>query len=313
MPVTRNRVPSASAAVRRFFGRPVSILRRLAVERRGTVTILFGLAAIPIIVAAGIALDTARAYTLKMRLGAALDAAALAVGSQATTATAAQLTTALNNYFYDNYCKTVPSGTSVSSCQKTVANEYNISVQATSTITSATVNYTAQATVPTTFMRLVGINQLTVTVKAQTTKFPGMEIAVVLDNTGSMLCGANEGISTVCGADVVTSDTNCTNSNNYSRICTLRNAALQFIQTLQNAITAPQSIYMSIVPYVTTVNIGPDFCTSSTSCSNIATDNQSNAFTDLRGYIMPVVQISGNTTSGSTTISNVSMVTPSGT
>jgi Flp pilus assembly protein TadG len=298
------------------FTAATATVRRLAVRRDGAVAMLFGLAAIPVVIAAGMALDTTRAYLVKTRLAAALDAAALAVGSQATNQTSTQLTTALKNFFFDNYCKAVPSGTTVTQCTSTVATDYGISVQATSSITSATVTYTASATVPTTFMRLVGVNSLPVTVKAQTTKFPGMEVAVVLDNTGSMLCGENEGTASVCGAGEVTSDTDCTNTSDASRICTLRRASLDFIATLQGAITAPESIYMSIVPFVTTVNIGnnsvygpsnTNFCGSSGgSCSNVTTDATSANFTDMRGNIMPVTPITGTTTSGSTTISSIS-------
>jgi len=165
------------------------ILYRLFCDRSGNVALLFGLAAIPVIVGAGIAMDTARAYMVKTRLGAALDAAALAVGSQ-TNQPEATLTAELKSYFYNNYCKSVAAGVTVISCSSTVANESNINVEATTDITGATVDYRATARVPTTFMQLVGISQLTVSVATQTTKFPGMEIAVVLDNTGSMLCGA---------------------------------------------------------------------------------------------------------------------------
>jgi Flp pilus assembly protein TadG len=289
-----------------------STLRLLARKREGNVALLFGLAAIPVVIGAGIAIDTARAYMVKTRLGSALDAAALAVGSY-TNQPSATLTTSLKNYFFNNYCRKVPSGAAVTSCSGTVASEGSISVWPISDITAATVTYQATATVPTTFMRLVGVDNLTVSVTAQTTKFPGMEIAVVLDNTGSMLCGANEGGNSVCGADVRTADTDCTDPSNNSRICTLRNATLQFVETLQKAITGPQSLYMAIVPFVTTVNIGPSFCSSSTNCGNhITTDATSGAFTDLRGYIIPVVAITGNTTRNGSTISTVAMNLPGG-
>lgn len=295
-----------------------TLLGRLAVRREGTALILFALAAIPVMVGAGVALDTTRAYIIKTRLRAALDAASLAVGSEASSATAAQLRTDLNNFFFDNYCKQVPSGSSVTSCQSTAAAETNVSVSASDSITGATVDYTATATVPTTIMRLVGINGITVQVHAQTTKFPGMEIAVVLDNTGSMLCGANDGAPSysdnTCAGGVVTTDTNCTNTNNQSRICTLRNAALDFVSTLRNASPAPQSIYMSIVPYVTTVNVGYNqyastnsLCTSSNSCSSIATDSTSGDFIDERGNILPTIPVQGTTTSGSSSVTSVSV------
>ena len=54
-------------------------LRRLVRRREGSVAVIFALCAIPIFIAAGMAIDVGRAYLVKVRLGAALDAAALAV------------------------------------------------------------------------------------------------------------------------------------------------------------------------------------------------------------------------------------------
>ena len=212
--------------------------------------------------------------------------------------TAAQLATTLQNYFTANYPSTA-LGMNV-----TVA-----PVPADADLTAAIVNYQAQATVPMTLMKLAGFNTLTVSVTAQTKKTIGLEVAVVLDNTGSMLCGANDGEATLaCAPGVVASDTTCTNSSNDSRICTLINAATQFVNTLTSAITATQQLYVSIVPYVTTVNVGNAFCSGATSCSHITTNSCSGDFTDQRGNILPVIPITGNTTSGSKTISSVSML-----
>ena len=275
----------------------IASLRRFIERREGSVAVIFALCAIPIFIAAGMAVDIGRAYAVKVRLGAALDAAALAVGSEGSQ-TAAQLTTDLNNYFKANYPTTM-FGTNVSATP----------VPANADLTAATVNYQAQATVPMTLMRLVGIDNITITVTAQTKKTTGLEIAVVLDNTGSMLCGASDGAPSYsnppCGTGVVASDTTCTNASNGSCICTLINAATEFINTLTSAINASQQLYISIVPYVTTVNVGSTFCTSSTSCSNIA--STSGNFTDLRGNMLLVTPIIGTTTSGSTTISSVSV------
>jgi Flp pilus assembly protein TadG len=274
----------------------VAGLRRLIKRCEGNVAMMFGLCAIPAIIAAGMAIDVGQAYMVKVRLGAALDAAALAVGSE-TNQTGTQLSTALQNYFTANYPSTA-LGTNVTVTP----------VPADADLTASTVNFQAQATVPMTFMQLVGINSINVTVTAQTQKTTGLEVAVVLDNTGSMLCGPNDGApnysDSTCGTGVVATDTTCTNSGNGSRICTLRNAATQFVNTLTSAITSAQELYISIVPYVTTVNVGSSFCTGSTSCSHI-TGTGSN-FTDLRGNIMPVTPITGNTTSGNSTISSIS-------
>jgi Flp pilus assembly protein TadG len=276
----------------------ITTVCKLAERREGNVAMMFGLCAIPVVVAAGMAIDVGRAYMVKIRLGAALDAAALAVGSE-TNRTQTQLTTDLQSYFTANYPSTA-LGTSVTVTP----------VPANADLTASTVNFQAQATVPMTLMQLVGVNSINVTVTAQTKKTTGLEVAVVLDNTGSMLCGANDGSDSACAVGVVGSDTTCTNSGNNSRICTLINAATQFVNTLTSAITASQQLYISIVPYVTTVNVGDSFCTSATSCSHITAT--SGSFTDLRGNIMPATPIIGTTTSGSSTISSVSMLTPSG-
>jgi Flp pilus assembly protein TadG len=270
----------------------ITALRQLAERREGAIAIIFALCAIPAVIAAGMAIDVGRAYMVKIRLGAALDAAALAVGSE-TNLTSTQLTTALNNYFTANFPSTA-LGTNVSVTP----------VPANADMTASTVNFQAQATVPMTFMQLVGVSSITVSVSAQTKKTVGLEVAVVLDNTGSMLCGANDGSDSACSPDVVASDTSCTNSSNNSRICTLINAATSFVNTLTSAISSSQQLYMSIVPYVTNVNVGDSFCTSATSCSNVTATGSN--FTDLRGNIMPVTPITGNTTSGSSTISTIS-------
>jgi Flp pilus assembly protein TadG len=280
----------------------ITALRQLAERRDGAIAIIFGLCAIPAVIAAGMAIDVGRAYMVKIRLGAALDAAALAVGSE-TNQTPSQLTTTLQNYFTANYPATA-LGTNVTVTP----------VPANADLTASTVTFQAQATVPMTFMQLVGVNSIDVTVSAQTKKTAGLEVAAVLDNTGSMLCGPNDGAPNysdgTCGGSVVASDTSCTDSSNQSRICTLINASTTFVNTLTSAITSSQQLYLSIVPYVTTVNVGDSFCSGATSCSNITAS--SGNFTDLRGNMMPVTPITGNTTSGSSTISSVSMLTPSG-
>jgi len=305
---------SVIRALRVPFAIVTATLRDLAKHRGGAVAMIFGLAAIPIIIAAGMAIDTARAYVVKTRLGAALDAAAIAIGSK-TNETSTQLTTDLKNYFYNNYCKAVPTGTAITSCSDTVVGETNVTVTPTTSISAAVVTYQATATIPMVFMQLVGINNITVGATTQTTKFPGMEIAVVLDNTGSMLCNdaATGPTYSNCNSPAVTSNTSCsTLGTTPSRICTLIQAANQFVTTLVNAQTGPQQLYMSIVPYVTNVNVGSAFgCSNgSTTCSHIASSG--GAFTDQRGYMLPVILITGDTSTAGTTISNVSMATTGG-
>ena len=251
MPLTDSQIMKNAGSIRNAVAAFIATSRHLVERRNGTVAIIFGLCAVPAVVAAGMAIDVGRAYMVKIRLGAALDAAALAVGSE-TNQTQSQLTTDLQNYFTANYPSTA------------LGNNVSVTtVPANADLTASTVTFQATATVPMTFMQLIGINGINVTATAQTKKTSGLEVAVVLDNTGSMLCGPNDGApyysDSACAGGVVASDTTCTNTNNQSRICTLINAATQFVNTLTSAITASQQLYISVVPYVTTVNVGSTF------------------------------------------------------
>ena len=58
-----------------------------------------------------------------------------------------------------------------------------------------------------TFMQLVGINNITVSATAQIKRTAGLEVVLVLDNTGSMLCGPQDGApnynASLCAQNVV--------------------------------------------------------------------------------------------------------------
>ena len=89
--------------------------------------------------AAGMAVDVTRAYMVKERLSAALDAASLAVGSEGNL-TPALLQTELTKYFVANYPSTA-LGSNVTVTPLNTTSDPNGSLAAT------IVNYQAQATV----------------------------------------------------------------------------------------------------------------------------------------------------------------------
>ena len=189
-------------------------------RRRGSVLVWFAVTMVPLLLATGIAIDIARAYAAKIRLGAALDQAGLAVAS--TSNQSIDLTTRLNKYFYGNFSST-GIGTPTSVTMAADANDANV------------INLTATATVPTIFMRLAGFSTITVTTTAQVTKEPtGLEVALVLDNTGSMLDSFN-GVTNMAA---MTAD------------------AAQLVNILFGANTSNTKLKMSLVPFVTAVNPG---------------------------------------------------------
>jgi len=93
------------------------------------------------------------------------------------------------------------------------------------------VTVSATATVPTVFMGLFGINNLTVNSMAEVTRdSKGLEVALVLDNTGSM---ASDG-----------------------KMDALKTASHNLLTQLQQAAVHPEDVYVSIVPFSKDVNFG---------------------------------------------------------
>jgi Flp pilus assembly protein TadG len=191
-------------------------VKKILHSRGGIIAVVFALAAIPIIMSIGGALDYGRAHVLKARLAEALDKAALAVG--ATTSTnPTTINDTLNNYFNANFDSTGVGRT----------------LSISSNITDGTISLTATGQVDTTFLRIISINEIDVSVSTVVVReTTGLEVALVLDNTGSM------------------------SQNN--RIGSLRVAASELVDILFQDEDTPETVRIALVPFVTTVNIGKD-------------------------------------------------------
>ncbi len=161
------RTPECLARPWRWLAAAVS---DFAVDRRGVVAIFFVLALIPIVAAGGAAVDLSRAYIVKQRLGIALDAAALAVGS-ARGLSDEDLNDLMLSYFNANY----------------PVDEIGVTATPVLTIEDSEITLTATADIDTTLMRIAQIDSITVA--ASTTiirETKGLDVVLVLDNTGSM-------------------------------------------------------------------------------------------------------------------------------
>jgi len=189
-------------------------------RRRGSVLVWFAVTLVPLIIAVGLAIDIARAYAVKVRLGAALDDAGLAVAS--TSNQNVNLTARLDQYFYGNF-PDIGIGTPTGVTMAQDAGDPNA------------IDLTATAEVPTIFMRIAGFQTITVTATAQVTKEPtGLEVALVLDNTGSML----------------------DSYNGVTNMAAMAADAGQLVDILFGANTSNTKLKMSLVPFVTAVNPG---------------------------------------------------------
>jgi len=153
-------------------------------RRDGAVLVWFGVTIIPLLLAVGVGIDIARAYAVKVRLGAAIDDAGLAVAT--TLDPTINAANRLNKYFYGNFAST-QIGTATA-----------VSMQNDATVTNA-IDVTGTATVPTTFMALAGFNSITVSASAQIVRrAPNIDFYLLLDSSPSMAIAATQaGINTM--------------------------------------------------------------------------------------------------------------------
>lgn len=175
---------------------------------------IYALAMLPSIAAVGAAVDLTRAMVVKMRLGEALDAAGLSVAGTVGQ-TQQQMTDKAKKFFYANYPDD-ELGT-VTSLTVTPTGNNLVTVKGSASIDTA-------------FMGLFGIEKLDVSVNVEVTReSKGLEIALVLDNTGSM--GSN------------------------GKLTALKSATTELINILFGDQNTPEHLKMSLVPFSQTVKV----------------------------------------------------------
>jgi len=185
-------------------------------DRSGAIAIIVGLVLLPLFMALGASIDLALAYYLKARLGYAVDAAALAVGS-----TIDDDMDVLDGRARDFFAANYPG--------ETIGWVHDINVS----LVDDAVSVSAEATFDTYFLKLFQTPQITVAADAQVIRaIKGLEVALVLDNTGSM------------------------RSNN--NIGALRSASEKFVEILFGDETEHPTLFMALVPYAASVNPGPE-------------------------------------------------------
>lgn len=204
-------------------------LRRFAGDRRGNVAIFTALAALPLLAAAGVAIDTARASRSHNALQVAVDSAALAAAASdkvnmvgLTTAQKAtrrkELEDLARNYVKSNYADEGAEAT--------------ITVD----VTDTTLTVSGQKLYPTTLMSLVGYKTVGIDARAEVNLQGGIseniEIILVMDTTGSM------------------------NQNNRLRDAKL--AAKDLITTVLGDAKSDDKVKFALVPFSGSVNVGAD-------------------------------------------------------
>lgn len=180
----------------------------------GAVAVVFGLMVPVLVGAVGVSVDIAQSYLVKQRLSHALDAAALAAASSAS-ADEAEIEQAVLDFVEVNY----PS--------EKIGVAYDISA----VLNGSELTVTASARLDTAFMRIFGYDYVTVSSETVVQReVKGLEVVLVLDNTGSM----------------------STNNN----IGALKTASENFINILFDRADDPDDVRIGIVPYSNSVRVG---------------------------------------------------------
>jgi len=228
----------------------------MILDRRGGIAILAALTLVPLIGFTGLAIDGARAWLVSSRLNTALDAAALA-GARNINLPPAQRDAEIAGMFWANFS----TGTTARPDPEAPGNRLGLlgasapaSLTRIERLDANTIRIATTAKLPTTFMRVFpGLPaELTISADARARRADlGMEIALVLDVTGSMGRNHEPGARNDLDFDTGTN------------IHALRLAARDLVDSLYGADasgvpreTVP-NLWVSVVPYTTTVNIGP--------------------------------------------------------
>jgi Flp pilus assembly protein TadG len=193
------------------------LLARFWSNRRGSVAPMVALSIIPLVVAAGAAIDYSRANAARTAFQTALDSTALALSKTASTQTGAELQTAANTTFNALFHR---------------PDVQNVAVSATYSSTNGSkLTLTGSGSVPMDFGSFLGVDAVNINAASTTTwGNTRLRVALVLDNTGSM---SQDG-----------------------KMTALKTASQNLLTQLQNAATSPDDVYVSIIPFNKDVNVG---------------------------------------------------------
>ena len=182
-------------------------------DTSGTLVVAFGIMAPILIGVVGMSLDYSQAYLVKQRLAQALDASALAAAAYSSSE--AEIEQRVKDFFDANYP------------DDKIGFAFEPNVQ----VVGDEVRVTGDARYNTVFLRVLGINYIDVSAATIVLReVQGLEVVLVLDNTGSMA--------------------------SYNNIDALKTGAQNFINILFDSAQEPEFIRVGLVPYANTVNVG---------------------------------------------------------
>jgi Flp pilus assembly protein TadG len=207
-------------------------------QESGSIQVLYALALIPMIGALGLATDTARGYLVKARLSQSVDAAVLAGGKVYFASTRED---DVLKYFAANFPTSGSIGFDAEFQSDFMDAKVTVNTPTEGGVEGSEKLYmSASAIIPTTFMRVLGINEVTVVAEAEVERtVKALDAVISLDMSGSM--------------------------DGSAKIGAARDAALEFINTVYGpggaspTITIEGTTYnlvnMGFVPWNSKVNV----------------------------------------------------------
>lgn len=201
----------------------MSLLARFGKDKSGNVALMFGLAIIPVLGLAGASVDYARASAARAALTAAVDSAALMAARDAQKLSDTDLRTRTQNWVR----------ASVESTHRAAVDSVQVQIDRA----ARTVNVSATASLAAGITAIIGENKFEVGSSSQSAWGTNtIELALVLDNTGSMASS--------------------------NKMTELKTASLDLLKIMQEASTEQNQIRISIIPFATQVRLDKKYVTA---------------------------------------------------
>ena len=191
-----------------------SLIGKFAKSKKGNIALLTSFLALPMFVLAGGAVDLMRIAGARTEVLGAIDTGVLAATSLTNTR---DPETVIREYLDTNVDPSIIDPANVT-----------LNVSSTKTLNSSTINVTADFSIPTTFLSMLGYTTVPVQIASTGTEaIPNVEVSLVLDVSGSM---------------------------DGDKIVALRNAANEFIDTIITP-GSEERVSVSLIPYSSNVKL----------------------------------------------------------
>lgn len=190
--------------------------RRFVRDRRGTVAVFLAAGVLPLVAVLALATDAARGYMVKARLSQAVDAAGLAAAK-----------VIFDDQDMRNDAKRFRDANFPPDFMGATITEWRVEKIGT---LNDQLELRATASIPTSFMRALGVKEIKVSARTVVRRaVRGIELALVMDNTGSM---------------------------GTTKMRQMKDAAKEMVDILYAGRETVPNFWVSLVPYTASVNIG---------------------------------------------------------